>query len=135
MTSVERSYGTRLYPRLAVLALGLFVVATNAFVIAGLLLMFHPFSGALSLTLLVAVWLAVRGIMEIAHGIGDARGRAFEIVLGVVNILFAIWIVATVPFSALTLPGYFLAVAFLFGGGTEIAAALRHRQGAPAFAR
>ena len=37
MTSVERSYGTRLYPRLAVLALGLFVVATNAFVIAGLL--------------------------------------------------------------------------------------------------
>ena len=37
MTSVEQSYGTRLYPRLAVLALGLFVVATNAFVIAGLL--------------------------------------------------------------------------------------------------
>jgi DHA1 family inner membrane transport protein len=37
MTTVEQSYGGRLYPRLAVLALGLFVVATNAFVIAGLL--------------------------------------------------------------------------------------------------
>jgi DHA1 family inner membrane transport protein len=37
MTSIERSYASRLYPRLAVLALGLFVVGTNAFVIAGLL--------------------------------------------------------------------------------------------------
>src|ERR1700709_2450382 len=37
MTNVELSYSGRLYPRLAVLALGLFVVATNAFVIAGLL--------------------------------------------------------------------------------------------------
>ncbi len=37
MTSVEQSYGTGLYGRLVLLALGLFVVGTNAFVIAGLL--------------------------------------------------------------------------------------------------
>ena len=37
MTSVEQSYDSRLYPRLAILAVGLFVVGTNAFVIAGLL--------------------------------------------------------------------------------------------------
>ncbi|NQX10717.1 MFS transporter [Microbacteriaceae bacterium VKM Ac-2855] len=41
MTFIEQSYpntaGARLYPRLAVLAGGLFVVGTNAFVIAGLL--------------------------------------------------------------------------------------------------
>ncbi|MGG7510023.1 MFS transporter [Plantibacter sp. YIM 135249] len=38
MRSVEQSYSApRLYPRLAVLAAGLFVVGTNAFVIAGLL--------------------------------------------------------------------------------------------------
>lgn len=38
MTNVEQSYGSaRLYPRLALLAVGLFVVGTNAFVIAGLL--------------------------------------------------------------------------------------------------
>jgi DHA1 family inner membrane transport protein len=37
MTSVELSYAHRLYPRLAILAVGLFVVATNGFVIAGLL--------------------------------------------------------------------------------------------------
>ena len=37
MTNVEQSYPHRLYPRLAVLAVGLFIVGTNGFVIAGLL--------------------------------------------------------------------------------------------------
>jgi predicted MFS family arabinose efflux permease len=38
MTNIEQSYGSaRLYPRLALLAVGLFIVGTNAFVIAGLL--------------------------------------------------------------------------------------------------
>ena len=38
MTSIEQSYAApRLYPRLTILTVGLFVVGTNAFVIAGLL--------------------------------------------------------------------------------------------------
>ena len=102
--------------------------------IAGLLLAFHPFSGALSLTLLVAVWLGVRGVLEIATGVRETHGRGALIALGVINLLFAIWIIATVPWSALTLPGFLLAVAFLFGGASEIAAAVHHRSGAPAFA-
>jgi len=37
MTTVEQSYARALYPRLAVLAVGLFAVATNGFLIAGIL--------------------------------------------------------------------------------------------------
>ena len=37
MTSIEQSY-PRLYPKLAILAVGLFAVATNGFVIAGTIL-------------------------------------------------------------------------------------------------
>jgi DHA1 family inner membrane transport protein len=37
MTTVERSYAPRLYPRLAILAVGLFITGTNGFLIAGLL--------------------------------------------------------------------------------------------------
>jgi MFS transporter, DHA1 family, inner membrane transport protein len=37
MTAVEQSYAPRLYPRLAILAVGLFIVGTNGFLIAGLL--------------------------------------------------------------------------------------------------
>ena len=100
----------------------------------GLLIAFWPFTGALSLTLMVAAWLGARGIMEIAAGLRLRRHRGLMIALGVVNLMLMAWIVATVPFSALTLPGYLLGISFLFGGATEIAAALSHRQGAPAFA-
>jgi DHA1 family inner membrane transport protein len=37
MTTAEQSYAHRLYPRLAILAVGLFIVGTNGFMIAGLL--------------------------------------------------------------------------------------------------
>jgi DHA1 family inner membrane transport protein len=37
MTTVELSYSPRLYPRLGILAIGLFIVGTNGFMIAGLL--------------------------------------------------------------------------------------------------
>jgi DHA1 family inner membrane transport protein len=37
MTTVEQSYAHRLYPRLAILAVGLFIVGTNGFMIAGIL--------------------------------------------------------------------------------------------------
>ncbi len=55
------------------------------------------------------------------------------IALGVLNLLLAGFIVATVPASALTLPGYVLGISLLFGGVTAITAGLAHRKGAPAF--
>jgi uncharacterized membrane protein HdeD (DUF308 family) len=100
----------------------------------GCIMAFEPATGALSLTLLVAVWLGVRGALEIGWGARMRRGKGLMIGLGTVNILLAIVVLATLPFSALTLPGYILAISFLFGAINAIAAALSHRQGAPAFA-
>lgn len=102
-------------------------------VIVGLMLMFRPVAGAISLTLLVAIWLAVRGLMEIRWGLKLRRLRGLMLVLGAVNLVLAILILATVPFSALTLPGYILGFSFLLGGITAIASAISHRAGAPAF--
>jgi uncharacterized membrane protein HdeD (DUF308 family) len=99
----------------------------------GLVMALEPMSGAFSLTLMVAVWLAVRGVLEIAFGARMRRGKAMMIGLGVVNIVLAVIVVATLPFSALTLPGYVLGISFLFGGVQSVAAALAHRRGAPAF--
>jgi uncharacterized membrane protein HdeD (DUF308 family) len=56
------------------------------------------------------------------------------IALGIINVLLALFILATVPFSALTLPGYILGISFIFGGVTSITAAADHRKGASAFA-
>ena len=55
------------------------------------------------------------------------------IALGVVNILLAVIVLATLPWSALTLPGYVLGISFLFGGVMSVASALAHKKGAPAF--
>ncbi|WP_298810112.1 DUF308 domain-containing protein [uncultured Sphingomonas sp.] len=103
-------------------------------VIVGLIMLLEPATGALSLTLMVAVWLGVRGVLELVYGFRLKRGRGMLIALGIINILLALFILATVPFSALTLPGYILGISFVFGGVTSITAAADHRKGASAFA-
>jgi len=47
--------------------------------------------------------------------------------------VLAVIVLATLPWSALTLPGYVLGISFLFGGVTSVASALAHKKGAPAF--
>lgn len=102
--------------------------------VIGVLIAFDPMSGALSLTLLVGVWLGIRGAMEIGLGARFKRGRGLMIALGVVNILLAIYVLATLPWSALTLPGFILGISFVFGGVTSILSALHHKKGAKPFA-
>lgn len=101
-------------------------------VIVGTLMVLEPATGAISLTLMVAVWLAVRGVLEVYWGF-KARRRGLMIALGAVNLLLAAFIVATVPWSALTLPAFVLGTSFLMGGITAIAAAWDHRVGARPF--
>ncbi|MDR6786741.1 uncharacterized membrane protein HdeD (DUF308 family) [Sphingomonas sp. BE138] len=103
-------------------------------VIVGAVMVFEPVTGALSLTLMVTVWLTVRGVLEIVLGFRMRRRRGLMIALGVVNLLLAAFILMTVPWSALTLPGFILGVSFLIGGITAITAAGDHRKGAQPFA-
>ena len=102
--------------------------------VIGSLMAFNPVEGALSLMLMVAVWLGLRGAMEIGLGARFRRGRWLMIALGVINLLLAIYVFTTLPWSALTLPGYILGISFVLGGVTSIASALNHRKGAAAFA-
>lgn len=101
---------------------------------AGLILWFEPLTGALSLTLLVVAWLLIRGALELVWGFRHRRMRGWMLALGALNVLIAILVMATVPWSTLTLPGYILGLSFVFGGVTSIVAALDHRKGAAAFA-
>ncbi|MGN6271404.1 MAG: HdeD family acid-resistance protein [Sphingomonas sp.] len=100
----------------------------------GAIMLFDPLSGALSLTLVVAIWLGVRGVMEFLWGVRFTRHRGWMIALGVVNVLLALIILATISWTALTLPGYILGISFLFAGIVEVTRASHHRKGAAAFA-
>lgn len=100
----------------------------------GAIMAFDPLSGALSLTLVVAIWLGVRGVMEFLWGVRFARHRGWMIALGIVNIVLALLILATISWTALTLPGYILGISFLFAGIVEVSRASNHRKGTAAFA-
>ena len=91
-------------------------------------------TGTLSLTLLVVVWLAMRGVLELMFGFRRRRGRGLMIALGVVNVLLALYVLATIGWSAAVLPGFILGISFLFGGVHSISSALHHKKGASAFA-
>ena len=103
-------------------------------ILLGLLVAFWPLSAAVTMTILIAAWLAVRGVAEIATGMRVRHHRALMLGLGAINILLAAIIMLGTPWSALTLPGYVLGISFLLTGGAEISAALSRRAGAPAFA-
>ena len=100
----------------------------------GAIMVFDPVSGALSLTLVVALWLGIRGVMEFLWGVRFTRHRGWMIALGLVNIVLALLILATISWTALTLPGYILGISFLLAGMVEVTRALNHRRGTAAFA-
>lgn len=100
---------------------------------AGVIMVARPLTGAISLTIVVAAWLLLRGALEIVLGLRMQRRRWLMLLLGGVNILLALLIISTVPFSALTLPGFVLGVSFLFSGVAAVMAGLDHRAGAAAF--
>ncbi len=95
--------------------------------IGGGVMIFQPVVGAISLTLLVVAWLVVRGVMELAWGFRFHRRRWLMIALGVINLLFAAYIMYLGPLAALTLPGILLGFSFLFSGLTWTMFALDHR--------
>ncbi len=96
--------------------------------VAGGYMVLAPVGGALSLTLLVIAWLAARGILELIVGFRVKRLRGAMLALGALNIVLAIALYTTVPWSALTLPGYILGASFLFGGIVAILGALAARR-------
>ncbi|WP_294318785.1 DUF308 domain-containing protein [uncultured Sphingomonas sp.] len=97
-------------------------------VIVGGYMILVPVGGALSLTLMMILWLAARGIMELFIGFRFRRLRVAMLLLGALNIVLAILLYTTVPWSALTLPGYILGASFLFGGIVAIMGALSDRR-------
>lgn len=96
-------------------------------VLLGCLMAFQPMIGAISLTLTLATWLGIRGAMEIYWGFRIRRHRWLLISMGVINILLDIFLLVTLPTSAVTLPGFILAISFIYGGIVAIMVALGYR--------
>jgi uncharacterized membrane protein HdeD (DUF308 family) len=100
---------------------------------AGAMLLSWPLNGAVSLTVILTVFLTIEGIVSIMYALDHKRelsGRwGMMLVSGVVDIALAGIIFAGLPGTAAWAIGLLVGINLIFGGSALISMALHARQG------
>jgi uncharacterized membrane protein HdeD (DUF308 family) len=84
--------------------------------VAGLIVLYNPVAGALSLVWVMGAWLIVGGIFELALGFSVPVGRGWLILVGIVNLALGALIIMMNPASAFAFLGYFVGISLTFRG-------------------
>jgi uncharacterized membrane protein HdeD (DUF308 family) len=104
-------------------------------VVAGIVLLRWPLSGALSLTFVLTIFLLLEGIVSIMFALEHKRelsGRwGMMLLSGVVDLILAGMIFAGLPGTAAWAIGLLVGINMIFGGSALIAMALHARKGVP----
>ena len=102
-------------------------------IIAGLLLIGWPFTGVLSLTVVLAAYLFIDGIASIAFALSHrghmTRGWPWLFVNGIVDLVMAGIIIWLLPVAAFWALGIIIGVDFIFGGSSLIGMAMAAKSG------
>jgi uncharacterized membrane protein HdeD (DUF308 family) len=105
-------------------------------IVAGIVLLGWPLSGALSLTLILTVFLVLEGLVSILYSLEHKRelsGRWGAMLFsGVIDLFLAGIIFAGLPGTAAWAIGLLIGINLVFGGSALIAMALHARKMAPA---
>jgi uncharacterized membrane protein HdeD (DUF308 family) len=105
-------------------------------VVAGIVLLRWPLSGAFSLTLVLTLFLVLEGVVSIMFALEHKRelsGRwGMMLVSGVVDMVLAGMIFAGLPGTAAWAIGLLVGINMVFGGSALIAMALHARRAGPA---
>jgi uncharacterized membrane protein HdeD (DUF308 family) len=97
--------------------------------VVGLILLSNPAGGALAITLVLAVFFLVGGLMRVFGALSsDAPHRAWAVLEGVVSALLGILLWVHWPSSALWFVGFAIGIGLIFRGWTWIMLALWLRQ-------
>jgi uncharacterized membrane protein HdeD (DUF308 family) len=97
--------------------------------VVGLILLSNPAGGALALTLVLAAFFLVGGLMRVFGAwSSDAPHRAWAILDGAVSILLGVLLWIHWPSSALWFIGFAIGIGLIFRGGAWIMLALWLRQ-------
>ncbi len=107
------------------------LVSSIVTIAAGVLLLGWPLTGAVSITLVLAGYLAVDGVVSILYGISHrnrmTRHWAWLVVNGLLDIVMAFVIVSILSGAAFWLLGVLIGIDFVFGGAALVAIALAAR--------
>lgn len=99
--------------------------------VAGIVLLAWPLSGALSLTVILTVFLALEGVASILYALDHRRGLTprwgLMAISGVVDLILAGMIFSGLPGTALWAIGLLVGINLLFGGMALIGMALQAR--------
>src|SRR5882672_7079998 len=105
-------------------------------IVAGVVLLRWPLSGALSLTLILTAFLTIEGVASIFYALEHKRelsGRwSLMLFSGIVDLVLAGMIFAGLPGTAAWAIGLLIGINLVFGGAALIAMALHARDSAPA---
>jgi uncharacterized membrane protein HdeD (DUF308 family) len=100
--------------------------------VAGFYLAFFPLRGAVTLTLILAVWISASGVLRIIIGFGlrPAQGSGLIIVGGVLALLLGMMIYAEWPESSAWVIGTLVGIHLIFDGWGMLGAAAAAKEAA-----
>jgi uncharacterized membrane protein HdeD (DUF308 family) len=84
--------------------------------VAGILVLYNPVVGAVSLAWVLGAWLFVGGIFQLAMGFNAPVGKSWLILIGVIDVLFGLLVFWMPPASAFTFIGYLVGISLVFRG-------------------
>jgi uncharacterized membrane protein HdeD (DUF308 family) len=84
--------------------------------VVGIMVLYNPVLGAISLTWLLGAWFLVGGIFELVTGLSVRIGRTWLILVGLINIVLGGWVLMMKPADAFLFLGYLVGLSLLFRG-------------------
>lgn len=111
------------------------VLSAAVTIIAGLLLIGWPFTGVLSLTVVLAAYLVIDGFASMAFALSHrghmSRGWPWLFVNGIVDLIMAGIIIWLLPVAAFLALGIIVGIDFIFGGSSLIGMAIAAKSSEP----
>jgi len=100
------------------------------YIFSGVYLLIHPLAGLATLTLLVAAYFLVKGILQIIHyfQLQPRHGSFWLLFDGIVSLILAIIIWRSWPFSSVWVIGTLVGISLLFTGFSRLMLTLTARR-------
>jgi uncharacterized membrane protein HdeD (DUF308 family) len=101
-----------------------------AYIVAGIYMLMHPLLGLLSLTVILAVYLLVKGVSQIILGaqMRALPGSGWLIFDGIICIVLAGFIYWNLPYAAVWLIGTYIGITLLFSGFSRLMLSMAARK-------
>jgi len=100
------------------------------YALIGVYLLGHPMAGLASLTLAIAVFLSMEGVLELilSFRLRPGRGSSWLLLDGIITLVLAVMIWSTWPSSAVWVIGTLIGVSMLFSGFTRLMLSIEVRR-------